>query len=122
MRSLQAARCLGDVLVVGVNSDNSVRHLKGPARPLVPAAERIDVLAALECVDYVLVFDAPTPEAVLSRLQPDIHCKGAEYAPEHGKMIPEAEVVASYGGRIALLPMTPAVSTSSLVTRIRAQP
>jgi rfaE bifunctional protein nucleotidyltransferase chain/domain len=118
VRSLQAARALGDALVVGVNSDESVRRLKGPRRPIVPAAERVEVLAALECVDRVVVFEELTPEAALARLQPDVHSKGADYAPPHGKPIPEARVVSAYGGRIEFLPLLPAVSTTDLVRRI----
>lgn len=122
LRNLQAARRLGEVLVVGVNSDESVRRLnKGPERPIVPAAERAELLAGLECVSYVLVFDEDTPGPVLARLQPDIHCKGADYAPPHGKPIPEAPVVASYGGRIEFLPLVPGVSTTDLVERVRGK-
>jgi rfaE bifunctional protein nucleotidyltransferase chain/domain len=121
VRNLQAARSLGDVLVVGVNSDASVRQLKGPGRPLVPAAQRVEVLAALECVDYVVVFEELTPIAAIARLQPDVHCKGADYAPPDGKPIPEAPVVASYGGRIEFLSLVPCLSTSDLVRRIREQ-
>src|SRR5437667_10359627 len=105
VRNLQAARSRGDILVVGVNSDASVRQLKGPGRPLIPAAQRVEILAALEDVDYVVIFDELTPEAALARLQPDVHCKGADYAPPHGKPIPEAPVVAAYGGRIEFLPL-----------------
>ena len=119
VRNLQAARTRGDVLVVGVNSDASVRQLKGPGRPLVPAEQRVEVLAALECVDFVVVFEELTPVEALARLQPDVHCKGADYAPPHGKPIPEAPVVASYGGRIEFLPLVPGVSTSDLVRRMR---
>jgi rfaE bifunctional protein nucleotidyltransferase chain/domain len=119
VRNLQAARALGDVLVVGLNSDRSVRQLKGPERPIVPAAERAEILAALECVDHVVIFEESTPEASLARLKPDIHCKGADYAPPHGKPIPEATVVAAYGGRIEFLPLVPALSTTDLVRRIR---
>ena len=122
MRNLQAARALGDVLLVGVNSDASVRRLKGPGRPIVPDLERAEVLAALECVDHVLIFDEPTPEAVLARLQPDVHVKGADYAPPHGKPIPEATLVEAYGGRIAFLPLLPSHSTSDLVRHIRELP
>ncbi len=122
VRNLRAASALGDVLVVGVNSDDSVRRLKGPDRPVVPAAERAEVVAALEGVGHVVIFDELTPEAALERLRPDVHCKGADYAPPHGKPIPEARVVAAYGGRIEFLPLVPAVSTTDLVRRIRALP
>jgi rfaE bifunctional protein nucleotidyltransferase chain/domain len=122
IRSLQAARAFGDVLVVGVNSDESVRRLKGPRRPIIPALERTEVLAALECVNHVVLFEELTPEAVLARLQPDVHCKGADYAPPFGKPIPEAKVVTTYGGRIEFLPLSPAISTSDLVSRMSELP
>jgi rfaE bifunctional protein nucleotidyltransferase chain/domain len=120
-RTLQAARALGDVLIVGLNSDRSVRALKGPKRPIVPVQERAEVLAALRCVDHVYVFDELTPENALAKLQPDIHCKGADYAPPHGKPVPEAHVVEAYGGRIAYLPLLPDVSTTDIVRRIKAE-
>lgn len=78
------------------------------------------MLAALECVDYVIIFDESTPEVALARLKPDVHCKGAEYAPPNGKPVPEAGVVTSYGGRIEYLPLVPDISTTDLVSRIRA--
>jgi rfaE bifunctional protein nucleotidyltransferase chain/domain len=106
---------------VGVNSDTSVRRLKGPGRPLVPAVQRVEILTALECVDYVVVFEELTPEAALARLQPQVHCKGADYAPPNGKAIPEAPVVASYGGRIEFLPLVPGLSSSDLLRRLREQ-
>jgi rfaE bifunctional protein nucleotidyltransferase chain/domain len=118
VRSLQAARALGDVLVVGVNSDASVRRLKGPGRPIIPAAQRMELLAALECVDAVIEFDEATPEQALARLQPDIHCKGADYAPPDGKPIPEAAVVEAYGGRVAYLPLVEGISTTEHIERI----
>ncbi len=118
VRGLQEARGLGDVLVVGVNSDASVRKLKGPGRPVVPEAERAEVLAALACVDHVLIFGEDTPTEVLARLRPDVHCKGADYAPPSTRPIPEAETVRAYGGRIAFLTFTPGVSTTDLVRRI----
>ncbi len=120
IRSLEVARSFGDVLVVGVNSDASVRRLKGPQRPIVPASERTFVLAALECVDCVIVFDEDTPEEAIARLRPDIHCKGADYAPPTGKPIPEAALVRSYGGQIRFVPMVDARSTSKLIERIQA--
>jgi D-glycero-beta-D-manno-heptose 1-phosphate adenylyltransferase len=119
VRSLEAAKALGDVLVVGVNADESVRELKGPDRPLVGAAERAEVVAGLASVDRVVVFDEPTPERVLAELQPDVHAKGADYAPPDGKPLPERELVESYGGRIEFLPFVPARSTTDLVERIR---
>jgi D-glycero-beta-D-manno-heptose 1-phosphate adenylyltransferase len=122
LRSLQAAGRLGDVLVVGVNSDASVRRLKEPGRPILPEAERVELLAGLECVDHVIVFDESTPAESLARLKPDVHCKGADYAPPHGKPIPEAAVVEAYGGRLEFLPLIPGTSTSEIVRRIRELP
>jgi D-beta-D-heptose 7-phosphate kinase/D-beta-D-heptose 1-phosphate adenosyltransferase len=119
VRNLQAARQQGDVLVVGLNSDESVRRLKGAARPLVPEAERAELLAALACVDYVVVFGEPTASESLLRLKPEVYCKGADYAPPHGKPVPEARVVESYGGKIAFLQLYPGVSTTELVRRAR---
>jgi rfaE bifunctional protein nucleotidyltransferase chain/domain len=121
LHSLQAARAFGDILVVGLNSDSSVRQLKGVGRPILPGAERAELLAALECVDAVVLFEETTPEAALQRLQPDVHCKGADYAPPHGKPVPEAPIVEAYGGRVAFLPLIPGRSTSSLIERICKQ-
>jgi len=121
IRSLVGARNLGDVLVVGLNSDSSVRQLKGPSRPIVPESERAELLAALECVDAVIIFDELTPEAALQRLRPDIHCKGADYAPPHGKPIPEKTVVEAYGGEVKFIPLIPDTSTSRIIERISAR-
>jgi rfaE bifunctional protein nucleotidyltransferase chain/domain len=118
LRGLEAARALGDVLVVGVNTDDAVTDLKGPDRPLVPAAERAELVASLRPVDYAIVFSGPTPEAILDEVRPDVHTKGAEYAPPNGKPMPEREVVERYGGRIEFLPLVPGRSTSELVERI----
>jgi phosphoheptose isomerase len=119
--SLKAARALGDLLVVGLNSDAAVRRLKGPGRPLMPAAERAALLAELRAVDYVVVFDEDTPERVLERLRPDIHTKGADYAEDGGKPVPERELVESYGGRVEILPLFSERSTSEIVEAIRKQ-
>jgi phosphoheptose isomerase len=119
VRSLEAARALGDVLVVGVNSDASARELKGEGRPLVPAEQRAEIVAALRPVDYVVVFDEPTPEHALARLQPDVHTKGADY---EGRELPERKVVESYGGSVELLPLVPDVSTTELERRLRRFP
>lgn len=117
-RTLEAARGFGDVLVVGVNDDASVRTLKGAGRPIIPLGRRMELLAALEAVDHVIELDAPTPEAALARLRPDVHCKGADYAPPHGKRMPELELVRGYGGRVEFVPLLPELSTSEIVHRI----
>ncbi|MDX6488917.1 MAG: D-glycero-beta-D-manno-heptose 1-phosphate adenylyltransferase [Gaiellaceae bacterium] len=114
VRSLEAARALGSVLVVGVNADATVSAAKGPGRPIVPAEQRAEVVAALESVDYVVVFDEPTPERALDRLRPEIHAKGADY---RDKPIPERAVVEGYGGRVELLPLVEGVSTTELSER-----
>ena len=119
VRSLQAASTHGDVLVVGINSDDSIRRLKGPHRPVFSAEHRAEMLAALSCVDYVVVFDEDTPETVLEQLRPDIHCKGADYAPGSGRAIPEARLVESYGGKVVFLPLVDGLSTSALIARLR---
>jgi D-sedoheptulose 7-phosphate isomerase len=123
LRSLRRAKELGDVLVVGVNSDPSVSDLKGPGRPILSASQRAEMLGALEPVDKVIIFEERTPERILSEVQPDIHVKGDEYAPDRGgKEIPEAAVVEAYGGKVVFLPVTPEVSTSDLIDRIRRLP
>jgi len=117
--SLQQARALGQMLVVGVNSDRSVKAYKGPNRPILNQDERAEMLAALECVSAVIIFDEDTPAESLAKLQPDIHCKGAEYAAPHGRPVPERAVVEAYGGRIEYLPLLPGVSTTEILRRIR---
>jgi D-glycero-beta-D-manno-heptose 1-phosphate adenylyltransferase len=121
-RSLQAACAFGDVLVVGINSDASVRRLKGPGRPILPATERAELLAALRCVDHVVIFDDDTPEECIRLLHPDVHCKGADYQPPHGKPIPEAALVEAYGGRVAFLPLVDGLSTTELIRRVKSLP
>jgi rfaE bifunctional protein nucleotidyltransferase chain/domain len=109
---LRQARALGDALIVCLNSDRSVRGIKGPGRPLVPARDRARLLTALESVDAVAVFDEPTPAALLERLRPDVWVKGGDYA---GTDIPEAEVVRRTGGEVVLVPTVSGYSTSRLV-------
>jgi D-beta-D-heptose 7-phosphate kinase/D-beta-D-heptose 1-phosphate adenosyltransferase len=111
----QAAR-LGDVLVVAINSDDSVRRLKGPDRPINSEADRASVLAALSCVDYVTVFDSDTPIPLLERLRPDIYTKGGDYTPD---MLAEAAVVRGYGGEVQIMEYVSSHSTSAVVQRIR---
>ncbi|RFU22350.1 D-glycero-beta-D-manno-heptose 1-phosphate adenylyltransferase [Geodermatophilus marinus] len=112
--TLRAARGLGDCLVVCINSDDSVRRLKGPTRPLVTAADRARVLEALECVDAVVVFDEDTPTQVLERLRPDVWAKGGDYA---GADLPEAAVLRGWGGQAVVLPYLDGHSTTALVER-----
>jgi D-glycero-beta-D-manno-heptose 1-phosphate adenylyltransferase len=99
IRYLQNARALGDVLILGINSDASVAVLKGKGRPLQAQADRAEILASLECVDYVLLFDAPTVDGILNDLKPDIHAKGTDYTEES---VPERETVRAYGGQVAI--------------------
>lgn len=122
IRYLQEARGLGHVLFVGLNSDASARRLKGAGRPLIPQEERAEILCALACVDYVILFDEDTAKQLVYALQPDIYVKGGDYASDSagraGKELPEAQVVANYGGRVVILPYTPGHSTTQLIARI----
>ena len=117
--SLQAARSLGDRLVVAVNSDSSAGRLKGPSRPLQAEADRAAVLAAFRFVDAVTVFDEDTPEALIRRLLPDVLVKGADYAEEE---IAGAEAVRAAGGRVERIPLEAGLSSTELVRRIRSSP
>jgi rfaE bifunctional protein nucleotidyltransferase chain/domain len=113
---LDQARALGDVLVVGVNDDAGVRRLKGPGRPINTAADRAAVLAALASVTVVSVFTGETATELVEQVRPDVYVKGGDYA---GAVLPEAAVVARYGGRVALLDYVAGRSTSAIVSRIR---
>ncbi len=118
LRYLAAARSEGDVLVVAINDDDSVERLKGRGRPVVPAAERAELLAGLVPVDYVVVFEGDTPAPLLARLRPDVHCKGTDYgAPER---VPEYAVVRAYGGRTVLVGDPKDHATSDLIGRVKA--
>lgn len=120
LRYLRAARAEGDTLVVAINDDDSVERLKGPGRPVVPAAERAELLAGLVPVDFVVVFEGDTPAPLLARLRPDVHCKGTDYGtPER---VPEYDVVRAYGGRTALVGDPKDHATSDLIARVRALP
>ncbi len=115
VRYLEAARALGDVLVLGLNGDESVRVLKGPGRPLMKQEERAEVLSALECVDYLVLFDEVTAHGILEKLQPDIHAKGTDYTRE---TVPEKDTVLSYGGSIAIVGDPKDHSTQDFLRRI----
>ncbi len=116
LRSMEQARRLGDVLVVGVNRDRRVRQLKGRGRPLLPEAQRAELLAGLECVDHVVLFGEDTAGPLIRALKPDIVCKGGEY---RGARVPEQEVLEALGGRFVLLRQVPGVRSSSLIRRAR---
>lgn len=117
VRYLAEARALGDLLIVGVNSDDSVRRLgKGPERPLNSAADRIAVLEALRFVDGAVVFDEDTPADIIRQLRPEIHVKGGDYRVEQ---LAEAVAVQAYGGKVIILPYLTGYSTTSLVERMR---
>lgn len=115
VRYLAGARELGDILVVGINSDEQVVRLKGPGRPVLPASERAELVAALESVTYVTIFDEPTVTELLLALKPDVHAKGTDYTEE---TVPERAVVRSYGGRVAIVGDPKDHSTSAILTRL----
>jgi rfaE bifunctional protein nucleotidyltransferase chain/domain len=118
VRYLQGARGLGDALVVGLNSDASTRARK-PGRPLVPQEERAELLAALACVDIVVIFDDLTASMLVDSLRPEVYVKGGDWGQPGGPQPPEAQVAAGYGGRVVYLPYIPDRSTSRLIERIR---
>ena len=115
VRYLQQARALGDMLVVGLNSDASVRRNKGPNRPINPEAERAEVLAALECVDVVVIFDQDTPAEIVRACQPDILVKGADWPADQ---IVGRDTVEARGGRVVRMPVEEGFSTTALLERI----
>jgi D-beta-D-heptose 7-phosphate kinase/D-beta-D-heptose 1-phosphate adenosyltransferase len=117
VRYLKKAKTLGDILIVGLNSDSSVRSIKGPKRPLVPQKERAEVLGALEAVDYVVIFKEPTPIRLIEAIKPDILVKGADWTE---KEIVGAAVVKGYGGRLARIRLVPGRSTTNIIKRILA--
>jgi D-glycero-beta-D-manno-heptose 1-phosphate adenylyltransferase len=119
IRSLESARAFGDVLIVGINSDTSVRALKGPDRPVMPQDERAEILASLECVDAVLIFDEPTPQRVIAALLPDILVKGGDWPGD--QIVGRAEVEA-VGGRVERIDILDSYSTSSILEKIRSLP
>ena len=117
VRYLAAARQLGDILIVGLNSDESVRALKGPSRPINTAADRAEVLAALAVVDYVVIFDELTADNLIETIKPAVYVKGGDYKLED---IPEAPAVVAYGGQVVIIPAVPGRSTSNVINKIGA--
>jgi rfaE bifunctional protein nucleotidyltransferase chain/domain len=116
VRYLQAARKEGDLLVVGINGDASVRRLKGEGRPVLPAPERALLVAALRCVDHVVVFEEDDVRRLLEELRPDVHCKGTDYTED---TVPERETVRAYGGRVAIVGDPKDHDTRALLQRLR---
>ncbi|HQX62010.1 MAG TPA: adenylyltransferase/cytidyltransferase family protein [Thermomicrobiales bacterium] len=119
LRYLQGARRLGDVLIVGVNDDATTTARKGAGRPILPEGERAELLAGLDCVDYVVIFPEPTAGRCIELLRPDIYVKGGDYGPG-GAELPEAPAVAAYGGETVILSLEASRSTSEIVAAIRA--
>ena len=117
VRYLQQARRLGDALIVGVNSDRSVRAIKGPQRPITPEAERAEIVAALACVDAAVVFDDETPHALIAALQPDVLVKGADWAAD---AIVGRDIVEARGGRVVRVPVEAGYSTTAILQKIKS--
>ena len=117
IESLETARAMGDVLIVGLNSDESVRALKGPGRPVIPAEERAEILASLESVDAVLIFEELTPQRVIAALLPDILVKGEDWP---GNRIVGRKEVEAAGGKVVLVEVVQGYSTSDMLRKIRA--
>ena len=117
IHSLEAARALGDYLVVGINSDETVRILKGPDRPVMPQTERAEILASLECVDAVVIFDELSPQKVVAALLPDVLVKGSDWP---GNQIVGREEVEAAGGRVVLIDNLPGYSSTEILEKIRA--
>ncbi len=116
VRYLTAARRLGDLLIVGINSDRSVRAIKEPGRPLNPEAERAEILLALDCVDAVVVFDDETPYGLIAQVQPDVLIKGADWGPSE---IVGRDIVEARGGRVVRIALAEGYSTTGLIRRVR---
>jgi D-glycero-beta-D-manno-heptose 1-phosphate adenylyltransferase len=117
IRYLQDARQLGDALIIGLNSDRSVRLNKGPDRPITPDVERAEILLALECVDAVAVFDEPTPADIIARIQPDVLVKGADWGADN---IVGRDTVEARGGRVVRMELAPGYSTTDLISRVKS--
>ena len=119
MRYLEGARHLGDLLVVGINGDEQVRHIKGEGRPFIPERERAETVAALRAVDYVIIFHEPTVNELLLALRPDIHAKGTDYTEEN---VPERDVVHSYGGRVCIVGDPKDHSSTEMLKNVNREP
>ncbi len=112
---LERAKSLGDILIVGINSDNSVKKIKGEKKIILSEESRLRIISSLEMVDYVILFDEDTPENLIAELKPDIHVKGGDYKINN---LPEAKIVESYGGKIYIIPLLKEFSTTKIIERI----
>ncbi len=119
IHTLEQAHGLGDALIVAINSDASVQRMKGDSRPVIPQGERAEILASFAAVDYVVVFDEPTPRELIARVLPDVLVKGGDWGPD--EIVGRAEVEAA-GGRVVSIPLEPGYSTTALLERIRRIP
>ena len=117
VRYLSKARSFGDCLVLGLNSDASVRRIKGPSRPINNEQDRAEVVGALGCVDYVVIFDEPTAEELITKVHPDVYVKGGDYTLE---TLPEGQIVQKYGGRVELVKLVEGRSTTNVINKIQA--
>lgn len=117
VRYLKKARSYGDCLVLGLNSDASVRRIKGPTRPINCEADRAEVADALACVDYVVIFDEPTAEELITKVRPDVYVKGGDYTLE---TLPEGRIVKAYGGEVELVSLVEGRSTTNIIKKIQA--
>ncbi|MCR5176522.1 MAG: D-glycero-beta-D-manno-heptose 1-phosphate adenylyltransferase [Anaerovibrio sp.] len=117
VRYLNKARSFGDCLVLGLNSDASVRSIKGPSRPINNELDRAEVVGALGCVDYVVIFDEPTAEALITKVHPDVYVKGGDYTIE---TLPEGQIVQAYGGTVELVRLVEGRSTTRVIEKIQA--
>ena len=118
IRYLEGAKSLGDILIVGINSDKSELQLKGTGRPVMPEEDRIEIVAALECVDYIVLFSELTVENLLGIIKPAIHAKGTDYTAE---TVPERDIVLSYGGQVAITGDRKDHSTTDIISKIQQQ-
>jgi len=119
VRYLEAAKALGDLLIVGINSDPQARRLKGEGRPVMPQDQRAEIVAAIEAVDLVTIFEEPTVEQLLLALKPDIHAKGTDYTEDS---VPERDVVRSFGGRVAIVGDPKTHSSSKMIKKLVSEP
>src|SRR5438034_5083300 len=118
IRYLEAAKALGDLLIVGVNSDKQTRRLKGDGRPLVPQDQRAQIVSALDAVNFVTIFEEPTVKELLLAIKPDVHAKGTDYTED---MVPERDVVRSFGGRVAIVGDPKNHSSSEIIDKVSGQ-